>query len=243
MFLQWLLIFFMSVVGSGEALTMRHYLPQARKGDFIVTAQNKNHTLLHIYDKTPTTLTIEEITIPSARIPSTFSWREWVRQGGPHHTSWILYAINQQTGQIEECFSVSQNGWLNLSKSESFLPTLLNLELTPIPTSQLRRVGPPPVDESQDRRPIWQPNMVVDGKIIKGVPFEAWRAQWPKDESELSGKVIEIYLPAESTKYPSYFPYWLQVKSLVGKASARIVDSGTQLISPAAPIPKRPSMP
>lgn len=221
------------------AVSLRNNLQKAQKGDFVVTSQHKNYTLLHVYEKTPESLTIEEITIPIAYVPKQFSWREWVRQGAPNHTSWLLYAISLSTGDILECFSVSHRSWLNLSRSESFLPTLLNLQLTPVPDSQLRRVGPPPAADAIDRRPYWQPQMVVNGNVIPGVKFEAWRTQWPSDDSELSRKFIDIYLPLESEKYPAYFPYWLQVYGAIGKASMRIIDSGTNLVSPASPIPKK----
>ena len=45
--------------------------------------------------------------------------------------------------------------------------------------------------------------------------------------------MIEVYVPHESNKYPAYFPYWLQISGMVGKAKVRIVDSGSQLASPA----------
>lgn len=225
-----------------EALSLKQNIQHARKGDFIVTSQNKNYSLFHIYDKTPSSLTIEEVTVPSSRIKLPFSWREWIKNGAPHHTSWILYSIDLATGNIKESFSVSQNGWLNFGSNESFLPTLFNLELIPVPTNQLRKVGPPPANDSIDRRPFWQPQLIVDGRVIKGVSFKAWRAQWPKDNSELSGKFVEIYLPEESEKYPSYLPYWLQVKGLLGRASLHIIDSGTELFSPASPIPPRPAL-
>lgn len=221
------------------AISLRNNLQRAQKGDFIVTSQQKNYTLLHIYEKMQDSLTIEEITIPIASIPQQFSWRDWVSQGAPKHTSWLLYAISLTNGEIRECFSVSHRSWLNLSRNESFLPTLLNLQLTRIPEDQLKRVGPPPAADAVDRRPYWQPQMVVNGRTISGVKFDAWHTQWPSDDSELSRKFIDIYLPADSDKYPAYFPYWLQVHGAIGKASMRIIDSGTNLVSPASPIPKK----
>lgn len=210
---------------------------QAKVGDFLVAAQNKNFTLLHIYDKQNGFLTIEEITVPLARMKERYpSWREWVRLGAPHHTSWILYVINLSTGELKEGFSVSQNGWLKFSRSDTFLPTLLNLHLTPVPTQDRRRIG------HSERHQQWQPKMVVDGKVIPGVAFTAWRTHWPKDDSELSGKIIELYLPEETDKYLGYFPYWLQVRGSLGsKANVRIIDSGSGLISPAPPIPSKHS--
>ncbi len=91
-----------------------------------------------------------------------------------------------------------------------------------------------------DNRPFWQPRLIVEGTEITGVTFDAWRGRWPKDDSELSNKTIEVYLPSKESGYPCYF-HWLQVSGLVGKARVRIVDSGHNLKSPQPPLPRRPS--
>ena len=46
-------------------------------------------------------------------------------------------------------------------------------------------------------RPLWQPRMVIDGKPIQGVLFDAWKTDWPRDGSDLSNKTIEVYLPSK----------------------------------------------
>lgn len=216
-----------------QALTLRENLEHARPGDFIVTAKNKNYTLLHIHGRNAHAMTIEEITVPTARLPqSGFSWREWVRQGAPNNTCWILYTIDLTSGEIKNCFSVSKNEWMDAARNDIFLPTLLKLHFNPVPAGERRRVGYSPDHGIGNSRILWQPRMVVDGKAIPDVSFEVWRAHWPKDSSELSGKVIDIYLPQDAGKYPTYFPFWLQVKGMVGKATLRVVDSGSNLISP-----------
>lgn len=222
-----------------EGFSLRENLQYANVGDFVVTAQGKSFTLLHIYSRTPELLTIEEITVPNNRLAAGLSWRDWVSQGAPGSTSWLLYAINIATGKIEQSYSISKRGWIDLSQQgESFLPILLNLPFVPVPEKERKRVGTPPDTGSPDWRKAWQPKMVVDRREIPNVKFEAWRTHWPKDGSELSGRTIEIYLPQEeSQRYPSYFPYWLQIKGAVGKANVRIIDSGSKLLSPAPPIP------
>lgn len=222
--------------------SLRDNLQRAKPGDFIVASQNKNYTLLHIYAKKNDVLTIEEITVPTARMGNHKfpSWREWVKENAPYNTSWLLYTVTLSNGQMQHCYSVSKKEWVQLSKSESFLPTLMNLRLTPMPTNERRKVGPPPSGGMTDLRPYWQPNMVVDGKTIKGVAFTPWRTHWPQDASELSGKTIDIFLPENNDLYSNYFPYWLQVKGSVGKATVYIIDSGSGLVSPAPPIPNNP---
>jgi len=224
-----------------EAATyLRENLKRAKSGDFIVTSQNKAFTLLHIYDKTPESLIIEEITVPAKRMPKgEYTWKSWVENEAPQHTSWVMYEINLANGLMQECFSFSQNGWYNIPQADNFMSTLLNLRLTPIPERSRKKVGPRPTLGSPDQRRPWQPRMVVDGKIIPGVSFQALRTRWPRDGSELSGKLIEVYVPEEGQDYPSYFPYWLQISGLIGKAKVRIIDSGTGLTSPKPPLPNR----
>lgn len=212
---------------------LKENLRRAKKGDYIVTAQNKTYTLLHIYDKQEESLIIEEITVPVSKIKlKNFSWKQWTSLGAPSHTSWVMYSINLANGQMKEYFSFTKNSWFDIAKADNFLSTLLNLRLTPIPLKERKKVGPPPTDSSHDWRSIWQPKMVVDGKLIEGVAFDAWKTQWPKDGSELSGRTIEVFVPQENDKYPSYFPYWLQISGMIGKAKIRIIDSGSNLASP-----------
>lgn len=223
-----------------EAMSLRENLSRARTGDFIVTSQNKVYTLLHIYGRQDDVLTIEEITVPASRLGQNASWRQWLKLGAPQHTCWVLYNVQLSTGKILESYSVPQHVWLNVPPEGQFLPTLLNLNLYPVPENERQRVGRAPDPGYPDRRPIWQPKMMVDGQPISGVAFSAWQTRWPNDNSPLSGKWIEIFVPEENDKYPSYFPYWLQVKGISGsRVTIYIIDSGSNLASPAAPIPKR----
>lgn len=211
-------------------MMLRDNLSRAQAGDFLVTAQNKNFTMLIIRSKENDLLNIEEITMPMSRVPKdSFSWRNWVQKGAPGHTCWVMYSIHLPTGAMEKIFSFTKNEWVTIPQSQNFMSTLLNLRLKRIAAHERKKVGPPPASDTLDRRVYWQPQLVVDGNVIKGVSFDAWRTKWPKDGSELSGKLIEVYVPKENDKYPSYFPYWLQVSGVIGNAKVRIVDSGTGL--------------
>lgn len=212
---------------------LRDNLKRAQKGDFIVTTQGKSYTLFHIFDKKNDTLTIEEITIPTSKVNlKNFSWRQLVYQGATGNTAWVTYCINLTTGQMCDFFSYTKNEWCNISQSDNFLSTLLNLRLYRVAKSDRRKIGHPPPPGTIDLRRTWQPQMTVDGRHIEGVAFDAWKTKWPKDNGELSGKTIEVYVPEENDKYPSYFPYWLQISGMIGKAKVRIIDSGTGLVSP-----------
>lgn len=224
-FLCLLSIFFLPFALSADSFLLKQNLRKAKQGDYIVTAQGKTYTLLHVFSKTEDTLTIEEVSVPVARykLPNG-AWKEWMAEGAPHHTSWVMYSIDLSTGQIKKFYSFSQNGWHELSSVDNFLSTLLNLELYQVPDQDRKKVG-------RSSKEIWQPNLVFEGRKIPLVQFQAWTTNWPKDGTELAGKSIEIYIPVENDKYPSYFPYWLQISGMVGKAKVRIVDSGTGMVS------------
>lgn len=218
---------------AADEIYLRDNLMRANPGDYLITAQGSHYTLLLIRDKSAETLTIEEITIPGERLPEeTTPWRQWVETGAPGHTAWVVYEIAPGSGEMRAFFSFTKNGWCQIGDADNFLGTLLNLKLLRMDNSSRRRVGPMPREGFKDQRPFWNPPVVVEGKTIPNVPFQVWKTRWPKDGSELSGRTIEIYLPKEGSKYPSYFPYWLQIGGVVGKAKVRIIDSGFKLQSP-----------
>lgn len=202
-------------------------LSRAQPGQYLVTAQNKNFSILLVEKKEGDILDIHEITVPSQKIPKAeFSWKNWIANGAPGSTSWLLYRIHIPTGTIQHTYSFTRNEWVSIPQAQNFLTTLLNLKFSQIPALERKKVGPSPVFGLPDLRANWTPPMIVEGKKIPGVSFTAWRTQWPKDGSELSSRTIEVYVPEESDKYPSYFPYWLQVSGLMGKAKVHIIDSG-----------------
>ncbi len=235
------LIFSFGLYSEESELLLRKNLEKAQTGDYVVTTQNKNYTILLIKGRTGEYLNIEEITIPHVRFSSKpMSWKEWVEKGAQGNTSWVIYPIHVPTGTIEKVFSLTKNEWVTMPQSQNFLSTLLSLKFQAIPKEERRKVGPPPLLNTEDRRSVWEPPLMVDGKIVPNVTFSGWRTQWPKDGSDLGGKTIEIYLPNEGNKYPSYFPYWLQVSGPLGKSKVRIIDSGSNLSSPGW-IPKNNS--
>lgn len=232
--LRYTLLMMLCIFQLHGVISLKDNLRQAKPGEFIVASQNKNYTLLHVFAKTGDLLTIEEITIPAKKVTHPFSWRAWLAQGAPFHTSWILHTMHISNGRLLHSYSVSQQSWLDTSQNNNLLALLFNLNLYPIPNEDRRRLGFASSPSEIDNRPLWQPKMIVDGQVIPGVKFTAWKARWPKDGTPLANKFIELYLP-ESSQYPTYFPFWLQVRDLSGsKATIHIIDSGSQLISPVA---------
>lgn len=213
-----------------DPLSLKDNLQRALPGDFLVISANKTITVMHIYDKQGEILTIEEIAVPEGRKPEKMSWREWVALNAPGNTSWVMYEIDLQTGKMLRYYSFTKKGWFEISEADNFLSKMLNLRLSRMPDKDRKKIGTKLFANDDSR--FWQPPMVIDGKIIRGVRFDAWRTRWPKDNSDLSGKVIDIYLPQDNQTYPSYFPHWLQINGVVGKARVRMIDSGTDLKSP-----------
>lgn len=209
---------------AADTLNLRDRLSTAEKGDYLVIARSKNNTLLHIYDKTGKMLTVEEITAPAQQIPK-MPWQQWIMSGSPGSSSWVRYKLDLSTGRMEEMYSVKQNCWLDVAGDQLF-STLLNLSFTRVPAQCRKRIGTHRGSTNVDPRFFWHPSMIINGKSIPGVIFDAWRARWPKDGSELSDKEIEIYLPVEIEKYPAYFPYWLQISGTVSRVNIRVIDSG-----------------
>jgi hypothetical protein len=207
---------------------LKDQLAKAAKGDYLVSFQNKMNTVLHVKDKFPDSLVIEEISIPASKAP--FSWKEWVREGAPGNSSWIIYTVDFSSGKISDYYLLSRNIPLNPEKEGRFISTLLNMEMSLIPEKERRKVGSHPVYAHRDKRPVWQPKMVFEGEAIPGVYFDAWRAEWPKDGTPFAGKTIKIFTPRDP-RFPSYFPYKLEAGGLIS-GEIRIIDSGRSMESP-----------
>lgn len=218
-----------------EGLILRDNLQRAQPGDYIVISSNKTQTLMHIYAKQNQILTIEEIAVPESKRSSEVGWKEWVQKGAPGNTSWVMFDIDLRSGQMVRYYSFTKKNWFEIPDADNFLSKLLNLKFTKIPDNSRKRIGPKPTS-GPELRPLWHPRMIVEGRSIQGVVFDAWHTKWPRDGSDLSSRTIEVYLPRDSQRYPAYFPYWLQINGAVGKAKIRIIDSGNQLQSPKSPL-------
>lgn len=221
-----------------QAMTLKERLQEAASGDFVVMAHKKVYTLFHVQDKQAGRLTIEEISVPAARLTFPINWQAWLQEGAPGNTNWLLYTVNLASGRVENSYSVADHAWVNLSQ-DHFLSTLLNLPLNRIPDSERKRRGVSQRPGGPDTRPFWQPKLVFGGRPVEGVPFSAWTTRWPKDGSVLSGKWIEAYLPDTDGRFVSYLPYWLQVSgNIQNLATIYIIDSGKNLQSPMNSYPQ-----
>jgi len=190
------------------SLSLKEKFAAGKPGDFVVTAQQSNYSLLSVRAVTPEVILFEEISIPATQIDlKNNDWKKWVAQKAPGHTSWTLHEIDRETGALIECFSYSKNGWIHLNQAEQFLTRLFRLPLTPIPASERKKIGPKPGAGELDHRAPWNPPLVIEGKKVPNPTFEALKGRWPDDGTLLSLCFLELYF--SQTPVPLPFPCWL----------------------------------
>lgn len=213
-----------------KTTTLKNRLESAKGGEFIVTQKDKTLTLL-IYHSLPSgkRLFLEEISVPKSSISFPVNWQEWINQYAPGHHSWTLYAIDGSTGALLSCFSPSKGEWVCTSGEASFLPKILKLPLQEVSDLKKKRIGPAPKQKSDDHRQIWTPQLVYEGKIQGKSCFNVYETFWPNDDTELSLSHITFYFDKENASFP--FPYWMQIDNGRGRATVRVIDSGTKLRS------------
>ncbi len=217
-------------------------LSKAKEGSYLVLEQNKTLTFFFVREVCDDTALVEEVSISASQLcKQPVNFKEWFEKGAPGNTSWLISQLNLQNGVFEKTFSFHHEGFVDLKESNSFFTTLLNLRFSEVPPAERRRIGHPGTSRT-DQRPVWNPRLIVEGKILENVTFSAFRARWPADGSELSRRYIEIYLPNSSAcvdkeAYPLYFPYWLEIEGRIGGARIRVIDSGLNAHSPKAWFP------
>ncbi|MCI5052744.1 MAG: hypothetical protein MRY21_06395 [Simkaniaceae bacterium] len=215
------------------ANTLSTRLGSATPGDYIVTEYEEVYSMLCVHSKEGSRITLEEINIPwHALRGKKKEWKKWLENEAPGHSSWILYEIDLETHEMLECFSRSQNCFLNLS--DSFLTTLLTLPLAKIDESSLTKVGPPPL-AGKDTRNAWSPPRYLNGSKIISPNFSVYRTTLPDNETPLSGKTIDLYFDDQSP-----FPYWLKIcDPTKGSVKLRSIDSGSGALSNTSHMPRR----
>lgn len=215
-------LLFVTLLAAHPEVYLRDHLRHAETGDYLVTLSNKLYTVLLVKEREGSRLILDEISIPEGAAKQCVrGWEAWLLQGSPQASSWLRHTIETSSGKLLSLYSFTQNGYLDTAGVSNLFSTLLNLPFTSIPLKEQRMISLP------DGRAVpWQPKLFNNGREIQGVTFFAFRSTFPKDGSDLSGMEILIYLPEDSSCYPSYFPYWLKIKGNVLKALVRAVDSG-----------------
>lgn len=207
-------------------------------GEYIVTEQDRNYSLLLLRDVRKESLLFEEVSVPSHLInKSSINWKEWIAEGAPGHSSWIQYEIDPSTFHLLEAYSFSKKGWLYLEESDHFLSKLLSLPLVKIEQPERKKIGPSPKDDESDRRKMWNPPFVAEGAKIK-TSTDAFKALWPEDSSLLSSCQITLYFPPKEL---SAFPSWIEASNGHFSYSIKTIDSGKNMTSSLTrKLPHRP---
>ncbi|MCI0382349.1 MAG: hypothetical protein L0207_04790 [Chlamydiae bacterium] len=215
------LIFFYFNSANCNTPFLKERISKASIGDYIVASIAKNNSVLFIRAKSDSHVTLEEITTPF--IPK-LSWKEWKKQGAPGHSSWTAFQIDLNTAEVVSCFSLTQNQFLVNDKEEQLLPKLFAIPFTKAKEKDFKKIGLPPKDGEEDRRKIWLPSLVIEGKKIDNPSFELWKAKWPKDQSLISEAEISLYLDSKRVEFP--FPYFIEIQSSHYSFKIRVIDSG-----------------
>ena len=193
-------------------------------------------TLLHIFSISAERLILEEISAPYERaIRFKGAWQKWIEEKAAGHTSWVMHEIDLVKDELLESFSFSRSAWLQMNNRDFILSTLLTLPLKPVPDEKRRKIGPPPPIGERDHRSFWAPSVIIEGKKVASFS-DVYYTYWPKDETELSRKKIEIYFDGK-TDFP--FPYRIQVSSGHGTFPLQVIDSGKGLLSYYSFLPRR----
>ncbi len=199
----------------------------AKAGDYIVYAYKESLVLVRVREHTDSHLVFEEINAPKSAASN--NWQEWVSKKAPGHTSWTISRIDLTLKKVDSIFSVDERMFLNTNPAFQFLPTLLKVDIEPIADSERKRVGIEPQAGEPDYRRLWLPKITYEGNVITP-PVAAYKTKWPDDESDLSSKTIDIYLPQREAL--TYLPYWIEVSGGWQKAKISALDSGRGLTSP-----------
>lgn len=207
-------------------------------GNFIVTEYQKNLSFLRVHSFSPSSVFLEEINLPVHLAPKKpILWDDWVQKKAPGHTSWLLYQISLDDCKVVDCYSFSRQSYIALSDNQSFLSRLMTLPLTKVSLSERKRIGPQPVNDMPDTRKLWTPPKIYHGKKIKDPHFEMLQATWPKDDSELSGKLINLYFDKDQPDFA--FPYWTEIGDGYNSFQMHAIDSGNCLVFPYKALPAK----
>lgn len=213
-------------------VTIKDRLTKASVGDFIVTEQGRNYSLLLVRHIDSSRMTLEEITVDKSNINlEKISWKSWVENKAPGAISWTGFILDLEKNTLLKGFSFLENQWLFIENSDYFFTNLLSLPFRPSKDNERKKIGPPPASGEIDRRKFWKPQLVREGKKAKSCEYEVLRSKWPADKTQLAGCIIEVYLDVEQPSFP--FPYWLEVQHPHFIFKVHTIDSGIGIQSPA----------
>lgn len=177
-------------------------------GDLFVYDARSTIRVIHVQDVTPQEVQLLLLTATPDLLDREGydSWISWFDHGYPEAASKERVRITLHPFGVECSDNV-----------HSWIVSLLQLQLTPIPSDQRRRAGPRPLPGELDFRPIWNPSLVVDGVATPTV-CSAYSTLWPHDGSEIANKTLYMYF---TDSIP--FPVWIETAD--SAHHIRLIDS------------------
>ncbi len=231
-------LFFLSAPRPALSLHLSEKMLAASPGDYAVIQQNHHYTLIHFHSRTDNEIIFEEISAPAHQIDlSTIEWKEWVQQRAPGHTSWILYAIDNEQSSVTECFSLTRHAHLSREAINGFFSKLLRLNLALVPFQKRLQHGAPQKAGEVRKNKVWAPPLYIEGQKHQAPTYDVFRATWPRDGSKLAEQTLIFYFDATRPRFP--FPSWIQTHHGPIKFKMHAIDSGSHLISPQEELPRR----
>jgi len=198
--------FFLLVSLHAESILNR--LDSLQIGDRLVLELPQSICVIGVTKTSPIHLRVASATKDVLVRQEKESWITWFEEGADDAIrvdSMIIEGKNISS-------SIEQTSWLR---------TLLNLELTPLPKVYRKRAGPRPHTGEHDLRPIWQPKIIVDRQSISSTS-DAFTAIWPDDSSPLANRPLILYFPL-SDKAVQALPYWIE--SPTSSYHVTVIDS------------------
>ena len=209
-----------------HAVTLKDQLLKGSPGDYVVTEQEKNLSLLRIEKIDARELVLEEVVAPAAALElEKINWAVWMQKGAPGHSAWVRYRIDLKKGELLESYSLDHKE--EISFQQPLLSKMVLLELAKTPLASRRKIGPVPQAGEEDLRSLWLPRVIFEGKKVSKPACEVFEAHWPKDGSELADCRLEFYF---LQGFP--FPCWIEASNGHYTFKIHSLASGKNLQSP-----------
>ena len=150
-----------------EGVCFKEIFKRGEIGDYSVYQNGDLVTIISIYSKCSSSITLEEISLPKSTYHNVKGkdLNKWVKNNAPNSTSWTIIEIDLQTLDILSSYCFSRKVHLSLQKEDTLISSLLNLSVKKLPESKLARIGPRR-NTKNDQRDFWKPAMVVNGKRV-----------------------------------------------------------------------------
>lgn len=222
--MKWFVFFFwLPFTLFAEPIKLLDLLKTAEKGDYFIMQTGKSATLLHLKNLNEDVIVLEEISFPMKKCPK--DAQTYLQKKAPFHSSWTETNFDLKSLKVTTSFSFVQKSFIDTTNFQDFFSILVKLPFEFVEDKDRKKIG---LDFEQgiDTRKNWEPPLPkhVERNLSK---WEVYRSRWPKDGSDLSDKVIEVYL------YQGIpFPIWIEVKAAAYKGKLRMVDLGKHLSSP-----------